>query len=616
MGAERRGALARSSLLSSGSTLPRSLFRWPAARWPLGRRRRELKVWYHPAYRLTLPSLEPRLGLEPRRADLALRFLLDDRLVRWRDVHPAEPVSFRDLARVHTPSMLEAVTHPDTLARIYVTDPAEMVVDEVLYTVRLAAGGTLAAARHAVRHGGTCLNLLGGFHHAGTRSPGPLCPINDLAVAIAVLRAEGFAGRVLILDLDAHAPDGTADCVKDDPRVYLGSLSGPGIEVTGAGIDDTRLPEGCDDRRYLEALDRLLGRIPAAALAVVLAGGDVLAGDRMGRLGLSLEGHRERDLRVAEALGRTPAVWLPAGGYGQRAWRALAGTGLAVVAGSRRPIAEDYDPLDAQFAFVAGQLDEKKLHGNLDLTLEDLEEDLGLTRRQHRRLLGYYTVQGIEYALSQYGLIDYLERLGYGDLRVQLDAAALGERVRVWGREGPPPAREHVLIETVLERRPVGPRGQQMLYVHWLTLRHPRGHFGGRRPPLPGQEVPGLGLAREVGELFGRMAVRLGLAGVAFRPAHYHTAYAGRTHFRFVDSARQGRFVAMLRDLANLPLLTVSEAAASGRLLLNGQPYIWETDEMASFLAEPPDDALSVEAASEDAHFGLAVATSAGLHRK
>jgi hypothetical protein len=170
-----------------------------------------------------------------------------------------------------------------------------------------------------------------------------------------------------------------------------------------------------------------------------------------------------------------------------------------------------------------------------------------------------------------------------------------------------------VLIETVLQRRPVGSDEREMLYVHWLTLRHPRGQFGARRPPLPGQEVPGLGLAREMGELFGRMAVRLGLTGVAFRPAHYHTAYASRTHFRFVDSDRQGRFVAMLRDLAHLPLLTVTEAAASGRLLLNDRPYRWETDEMATFLGPTPEDGVQVEAAAQASHFRLAPATSPAL---
>src|SRR3989441_2002447 len=83
--------------------------------------------------------------------------------------------------------------------------------------------------------------------------------------------------------------------------------------------------EGAGDAEYLGALDALLGRMPEAGLAFVLAGGDVLAGDALGRLALSLDGARERDLRGADALFRVPRVWLPAGGYGPDAWKLLAG---------------------------------------------------------------------------------------------------------------------------------------------------------------------------------------------------------------------------------------------------------------------------------------------------
>ena len=51
--------------------------------------------------------------------------------------------------------------------------------------------------------------------------------------------------------------------------------------------------------------------------------------------------------------------------------------------------------------------------------------------------------------------------------------------------------------------------------------------------------------------MLARMAVRLGLGGVVFRPAYFHTAYAARHEFAFVDPERQGRFEALVRDLAH-----------------------------------------------------------------
>ncbi len=97
--------------------------------------------------------------------------------------------------------------------------------------------------------------------------------------------------------------------------------------------------------------------------------------------------------------------------------------------------------------------------------------------------------------------------------------------------------------------------------------------------------------------MLARMAVRLGLAGVVIRPAHYPMAYAGRREFAFVDPARQGRFEALVRDVAGRSLLEVTTAMAEGRVRLDGQPYAWEADEMAFWLRRPaaPDPRVAAE---------------------
>jgi len=75
---------------------------------------------------------------------------------------------------------------------------------------------------------------------------------------------------------------------------------------------------------------------------------------------------------------------------------------------------------------------------------------------------------------------------------------------------------------------------------------------------------------------------------VVYRPAHYHTAYPARHYFAFVDPARQGRFEALMRDLSGLSLVEAIQALDEGRVLLEGQPYRWEADEMAFWLRESP----------------------------
>jgi hypothetical protein len=158
----------------------------------------------------------------------------------------------------------------------------------------------------------------------------------------------------------------------------------------------------------------------------------------------------------------------------------------------------------------------------------------------------------------------------------------------------------------VLERREVA--GAQMLYVHWLALRNPRARFSPGRPQLPGQEVPGLGLVREISEMLVRMAARLGLEGLAFRPAAYHLAFRGKDTMRFVDPARQGRFEALIELFKGMPLTEATRAVAEGRVLLEGAPYQWEADEMVKWLEPRPDDRVAIDAARSAARFSLATA--------
>ncbi|HET6439820.1 MAG TPA: histone deacetylase [Anaeromyxobacter sp.] len=559
--------------------------------------RREVTVWYDPRYRLPLSGLEAAAGMEPRRADYAMWWLRESRAVPAGSVRRPRRVSYDDLARAHTPDLLESLGRPETLAQVFAVDPSDVPVDEVMTTVRLACGATVSAARETLRTRTPALNLLGGFHHAGPSSLGGFCPVNDVAVAVAALRAEGFRGTVAVLDLDAHPPDGIAACLGKDPAAWLGSLSGSDWGPL-PGVDETVLPEGTGDGRYLEALLALLSRMPRPELAFVLAGGDVLAGDRMGRLGLTLRGARERDLVVAMELEGVPSVWLPGGGYSHLAWRALAGTGMAVAAGSEEPIPERYDPLSARYAVVSREMSPRDLSDSGELTAEDLEEALGLRPGRQRLLLGFYTASGMEHALFRYGVFEQLERMGYRHFRVAFDTAGLGERVRLFGEAD---AHEHLLLELILERRRVA--AADVLYVHWMSLRNPRAQFSERRPRLPGQEVPGLGLAREAGWMLARMAVRLGLSGVVIRPAHYHMAYAARHEFGFVDPRREGRFEALMRDVAGLTLLEVTTAMAEGRIRLNGQPYAWEADEMVFWLRSPPAQDALVEEERERSRF-------------
>ncbi|WP_224247493.1 histone deacetylase family protein [Hyalangium gracile] len=561
--------------------------------------RARVPVFYDESYRLPFSGLEVSTGIEPRRVDFTTWYLLETGIVRPTEVHRPLPVSYAQLARVHHVAYLESLGRPEALARIFGVDPSDVPVDTLLDSVRRVCGGTLEATRMALAQGRPVANLAGGFHHAAPDHGGGFCALNDIAVALAAVRADGFDGKTVVVDLDAHPPDGTAACFAGDAKVWIGSISGSSWGAL-PGVDEVLLPEGTGDAEYLAMLEALLNRMPRAQLAFVIAGGDVLRGDRFGRLGLSLEGARRRDRLVARALRGLPAVWLPGGGYHEDSWKVFAGSMLVLGGRGHRPIQERFDPLSARFQRISRLLS-REASSDWDwepITLEDLEGSLGHTLPPQPRVLGYYTAQSLEYALYRYGLLPHLERLGYSRLRVELGTTGAGDRIQLLGQAD---GREHLLVDCILERRCIGE--EQYLFVNWLTLRHPHARFSSLRPQLPGQEVPGLGLSREAGEMLMLMAERLKLDGVAFRPMWYHLAVVARARFRFVEPARQGRFEALMRDLSHVPLLEATRLVADGHVRLNGERYSWEASDMVSRRAPVVDDAPAIAQERERCRF-------------
>jgi acetoin utilization deacetylase AcuC-like enzyme len=559
---------------------------------------KELSVWHDASYWLPV-SVTGRPSHEPRRADFVAWYLTSHYPAEIIVAAP-EKISYQALQLVHSQVYLESLNQPEVIAHIFGVEGVHIPTNDLLQSMRVACGATLAAARAALETKKPTLNLLGGFHHAAPDKGSGFCIFNDMAVAIAKLRAEGFAGRVAVLDFDAHPPDGSAECFQDDPEVWLGSLSGSYWKPL-PNIDETLLPKGCNDALYLTALDQLLQRMPEVSLAFVIAGGDVLLHDRLGLLGLTIEGARQRDIMVADKLKGVPSVWLPGGGYHPNAWKLLTGTALVLLGHESHWIPEEYHPITERFSAIASKLSFPKNTDWLELTQQDLDGSLQKQPMKTERLLNFYTKEGVEYALVQYGFWDRLEQLGYTQLRLEFETVALGERLNIWGQHHG----EHHLVDCVISLQKVAE--QSAIFIHWLQLRHPiaKKTTIPKHGLLPGQDAPGLGLSREVGELFRQLSKRLGAAGVALCPAWYHVAFSSRQDFYFLDAARQGRFEALLRDLGHLPTKEVSLAIAEERVFCHGEPYQWEATEMVSWVTYSDEEKQIREESKERCHFTI-----------
>jgi acetoin utilization deacetylase AcuC-like enzyme len=251
---------------------------------------------------------------------LLKELLFAEGLIDERDLIEPSPLDLLVAARVHSDDYLAKLSFA-TLSAAEIRRLGLPWSEALWHRSRLAAGGTLLAARMALTDG-LAANLAGGTHHAFADHGEGFCVLNDVAIAIAQLRAEHAIRRAVIIDLDVHQGNGTAAIFENDDDVFTFSMHGeknyPAAKMRSRL--DVGLPDGIGDTEYLATLDRHLPEVldqAAADIAFYVAGVDVVVGDRYGKLALSEEGLRDRERSVIGAVRRRglPLVIVLAGGY-------------------------------------------------------------------------------------------------------------------------------------------------------------------------------------------------------------------------------------------------------------------------------------------------------------
>ena len=175
---------------------------------------------------------------------------------------------------------------------------AQLVEREVRITQ-----GTIEGALYA-RQFGIAFNVAGGTHHAGSNWGEGFCLLNDQAIAANYLLNKGLANRILIVDLDVHQGNGTAEIFYSEPLVFTFSMHGDkNFPFRKEQSDlDIALEDGIEDELYLS---KLKSRLPALLkhkpdFVFYLSGVDVLRSDKLGKLALSKEACMERDRMVLQ----------------------------------------------------------------------------------------------------------------------------------------------------------------------------------------------------------------------------------------------------------------------------------------------------------------------------
>lgn len=189
---------------------------------------------------------------------------------------------------------------------------------------RQIAQGTIEGCHYAIQYG-IAFNVAGGTHHAGSNWAEGFCLLNDQAIAANYLLHRKMARSVLIIDLDVHQGNGTAEIFKSAPDVFTFSMHAEkNFPFRKEQSDlDIGLAVGTEDEEYLEILERhlepLFDKI-RPDFVFYLSGVDVLATDKLGHLALSRQACKMRDQMVLSLCRsrNVPVQVSMGGGYSNR----------------------------------------------------------------------------------------------------------------------------------------------------------------------------------------------------------------------------------------------------------------------------------------------------------
>lgn len=276
-----------------------------------------LKIAFHPIYKHPVP--------EGHRFPMLKYELLPEQLLyegTCTDANFFEPEIPNDahILRVHTKEYyqdLKQLTLNKRAARKLGFPLSEELVKREIIIV----DGTMKASEFALENG-IAMNISGGTHHAYSDHGEAFCLLNDQAIGARYLQHKKLAKKILIVDLDVHQGNGTAEIFANDPSVFTFSMHGKGNYPFKKEVSDLdiQLENDTNDDTYLKQLYETLPKLIKTQqpdFIYYLCGVDVLASDKLGQLGLSIAGCKERDRFVLQTCknNKIPVMCSMGGGY-------------------------------------------------------------------------------------------------------------------------------------------------------------------------------------------------------------------------------------------------------------------------------------------------------------
>ncbi|PWG05999.1 histone deacetylase family protein [Polaribacter aquimarinus] len=276
-----------------------------------------LKIAYHPIYKHPLPEGH-RFPME--KYDLLPQQLLYDGTCTPENFFEPEIPNNKYFFSVHDPEYffeLLNITLSQKAARKIGFPLSEVLIEREM----VIADGTMKASKFALENG-IAMNIAGGTHHAFSNRGEAFCMLNDQAIGAKYMQSKGFVDKILIVDLDVHQGNGTAEIFKNDNSVFTFSMHGKSNYPFQKEISDLdiALENNTKDDEYLFILKETLPKLiqqEKPDFIYYLCGVDVIETDKLGKLALTIEGCKERDRFVLHTCfdSKTPVMCSMGGGY-------------------------------------------------------------------------------------------------------------------------------------------------------------------------------------------------------------------------------------------------------------------------------------------------------------
>lgn len=274
-------------------------------------------IAFHPLYKHPLPSGH-RFPME--KYDLLPQQLLYEGTAEASDFFEPEIIDLEVVLAVHTKeyvNKLLSLTLDARAARKIGFPLSQALVEREL---RIAQG-TIIGAKKAFETKVT-FNIAGGTHHAFSNRGEAFCMLNDQAIATQHLLDIGLAKKILIVDLDVHQGNGTAEIFQNNPNVFTFSTHGKTNYPFKKEISDLDIAfaDGTTDAEFLKTIAEILPKLiekQKPDFIFYLAGVDILASDKLGKLSCTIEGCKKRDELVFELCNnyQIPVQVSMGGGY-------------------------------------------------------------------------------------------------------------------------------------------------------------------------------------------------------------------------------------------------------------------------------------------------------------